>query len=305
MSESKSEENNAADDIHITEDGSVTLKDYDTGELYHNRAGAYTEALENFVKPLSLQNLKDEQRPIAFLDVCFGLGYNTFVLLSELICLDLQTDSLKITAIEKFERPLLYIDKILEYERFSALKAGIMSEAPEFYAGKFGNWTFSLAGPKRHIKVTFELVQGDLREAIPQLALARPNTYSGILHDPFSPRRAPELWTLELFDCYRKLLAMPFGRVVTYSAASAVRGGFIRCGMKVRRTPAVGAKSGGTLAMLDENGTVSDGLPLLPEEAAKLAGRAGVPYSDATFSKSSIDIVRAREQVQRLEFPLS
>jgi hypothetical protein len=34
-----------------TEDGSLSIRDAATGELHHNRAGAYEEALVNYVQP--------------------------------------------------------------------------------------------------------------------------------------------------------------------------------------------------------------------------------------------------------------
>ena len=291
------------DEIHITEDGSLTLKDEVTGELYHNRAGALTEALANFVEPLNLRSLESETRQLAFLDVCFGLGYNTFVLLNELTKLDLQSHSIKIVAIEKFPKPLLYISRVLEDSRLGDLRLRMEAQAKELIAGKFGEWSFSLEGKGGRLSIQFQLLQGDLREMVPNLVEHFAWEFDGILHDPFSPRRAPELWTIDLFECYKKLLA-PRGKVVTYSSASAVRGGFSKCGMLVRRTPAVGGKSGGTLAMLPRaDGTVSDGLPLLEEETVKLAGRAGVPYQDETFCKTSAEIMREREQNQKLQFP--
>lgn len=293
------------EEIHITEDGSLTLKDDVTGELYHNRAGALTEAMTNFVEPLNLRRLETEKRRLIFLDVCFGLGYNTFVLLNELAALKLQTELVKIVAIEKFPKPLLYISKVLDDPRFSDLKTRMHLQAPELYLGRYGKWKFSLPCKSGEIAVEFELMQGDLRQVVPSLVEELSEAIDGILHDPFSPRRAPELWTIDLFDCYRKLLVPGRGKVVTYSAASAVRGGFRRCGMIVRRTRAVGGKSGGTLAMLPGAYAPDvDGLPLLDAEVEKLAGRAGVPYQDKTFCKTSAEILQEREQEQNLQFPI-
>ncbi|MBX9952957.1 MAG: hypothetical protein K2Y39_27535 [Candidatus Obscuribacterales bacterium] len=296
--------NESADDAHLTEDGSLTLKDDETGELYHNRAGAYTEALANFVEPLNLEELCREKRQLAFLDVCFGLGYNTFCLLSELSNLDLQAESIKIVAIEKFEKPLLYIDRVLADERFQKLNMQIANQASGLASGRFGTWMFLLHCGAREVRVDFELLQGDLRRLVPSLVTSYRGIFDGIFHDPFSARRAPELWTIDLFECYKHLLREPNGKVVTYSAASAIRGGFQQCGMVVRRTTAVGAKSGGTLVLLPSAAHIDDaGLPLLIEERDKLAGRAGVPYRDAQFCKTAKEILRGREEEQKLLFP--
>lgn len=296
--------NQSDEEIQITEDGSLTLKDEETGELYHNRAGAYTEALANFVEPLNLLALASQRRQLAFLDVCFGLGYNTFVLLNELSNLDLQTDSIKIVAIEKFQHPLLYISRVLADGRFQKLMEQIAAQAPGLCAGNFGIYTFTLPCKSRSVRVHFDLLQGDLRNVVPSMAPKYGKVFDGIFHDPFSPRRVPELWTIDLFECYKKLLFEPTGKVVTYSAASAIRSAFLKCGMNVFRTAAVGEKNGGTLVMLASNvGSESENLPLLDDESQKLAGRAGVPYRDANFCKSSSEIVQAREAEQKLLFP--
>ncbi len=296
--------NLSREEIHITEDGSLTLKDEETGELYHNRAGAYTESLANFVEPLDLLTLASQRRQLAFLDVCFGLGYNTFALLNELSKLDLETDSIKIVAIEKFQKPLLYISKVIADDRFKKLKEQMEAQAPKLCAGNFGIYTFTMPCKSRVVRVHFDLLEGDLRQVVPSMVAKFGRVFDGIFHDPFSPRRVPELWTIDLFECYKKLLFDPTGKVVTYSSASAVRSGFQKCGMNVFRTTAVGGKSGGTLVMLPSNGSSeNDNLPLLAEESEKLAGRAGVPYRDAEFRKSSEEIVQAREREQKLLFP--
>ncbi len=293
------------EETHITEDGSLTLKDEETGELYHNRAGAFTEALANFVEPMNLSSIASDKRQLAFLDVCFGLGYNTLALLNSLCELNLRAESVRVVAIEKFQKPLLYIDRVLGDDRFQMLRKSIESEAPSLMRGEFGSVRFSLQCASRAVPVRFDLLEGDLRNCIPQLVDRESGKIDGIFHDPFSPRRAPELWTIDLFECYKRMLFYPSGKIVTYSAASAVRGAFQQCGMIVRRTSAVGGKSGGTLAMLScESFDETFGLPLFDEELEKLGGRAGVPYRDMHFCKTQREIVRAREAEQRRLFPI-
>src|SRR5271154_6174665 len=68
-----------------TEDGSITCLDQESGELYHNKAGAYSEALHHYVQVCDLVDRVNRQASIAILDVCFGLGYNTFVFIDQLI----------------------------------------------------------------------------------------------------------------------------------------------------------------------------------------------------------------------------
>src|SRR5688572_25982978 len=72
-----------------TADGTMTLRDKITGELYHNSGGAFLESMENYVLPARLEDIiqrrkgesNDESKSIIrVVDACFGMGYNTFAL---------------------------------------------------------------------------------------------------------------------------------------------------------------------------------------------------------------------------------
>lgn len=305
--------------LHITADGSVTLQDEETGELFHNRAGAYSEALVNFVRPLSLEKNAFALKEYAVLDVCFGLGYNTFALLMELTQLPSAIERVKVMAIEKNELPLSHLSDVLRDERLKLLRHAIEEGAPEFAAGALGVHHFVIGGidpidptdtKARKIAVEIDLIGEDLRAVVPRLAadVRYRRSIDAIFHDAFSPLRAPSLWTIDLFDCYRRLLKMPGGRFVTYSAASAVRGALEQCEFTVRRTSALGAKRGGTLAILGESlGAAyldNESLDLLEEELLKMHGRPGVPYRDPTFQESCKNIQIAREAEQDVLFPV-
>ncbi len=141
-------------------------------------------------------------------------------------------------------------------------------------------------------RIELELCVGDLRQVVPALA----GPFDAVFHDPFSPASMPELWTLELFAHYARLLDKPHGKLLTYSTAAAVRGALQQAGFQVYKTPALGGKLGGTIA-----GFVPGlGLPLDAYETAYIASRAGIPYSDPTLSLSG-EAVRqhraARQQV--------
>lgn len=307
---------NEIEKLHITADGSVTLQDEETGELFHNRAGAYSEALVNFVRPLSLEKNAFALKEYAVLDVCFGLGYNTFALLMELALLPSAIERVKVLAIEKNELPLHHLSDVLRDERLKLLRDAIEEGAPAFAAGALGVHQFVIGGidptgtKARKITVEINLIGEDLRVVVPRLAaeVRFKRSLDAIFHDAFSPLRAPYLWTIDLFDCYRKLLRMPGGRFVTYSAASAIRGALEQCEFTVRRTAGLGAKRGGTLAILGESlgaaNLENESLDLLEEELHKMHGRPGVPYRDPTFQESCKNIQIAREAEQDLLFPV-
>ena len=57
----------------------------ETGELFHNKAGASTEALQLCTIPSELLKKLSITGHIRLLDACYGLGYNTWVLVRELL----------------------------------------------------------------------------------------------------------------------------------------------------------------------------------------------------------------------------
>ncbi|MBC7998423.1 MAG: hypothetical protein IAF58_10790 [Leptolyngbya sp.] len=312
---------NEADTIHITADGSITLKDIETGELFHNRAGAYTEALVNFVQPLYLHKHAVEKQEYAVMDVCFGLGYNTFALLTELAQLPSKIERVQVVAIEKNELPLRHLNDVLNDKRFVPLNDAMKNSCPALFDGEIGKHHFSIVGygaggsSSKEIRVEINLIREDLRQVIPRLANDADfiGSFDAIFHDAFSPLRAPYLWTVDLFQCYKRLLKNyqgnnPGGRVVTYSAASAVRSALEQCGFCIRRTEALGAKNGGTLAILTDGEAgiqVGDeALELLEHEVLKMHGRPGVPHRDPTFQDTWKNIQIAREAEQDVLFPV-
>src|SRR5690606_14158191 len=137
-----------------------------------------------------------------------------------------------------------------------------------------------------------EFLIEDLRVCLPDLSPG----FDLIFHDPFSPQKAPELWSVDLFRQYYRLLARPHGRILTYSAAGAVRGGLQEAGLAVGRTAGVAAKSGGRIGGFEA--ALADSLS--DEERAFIASRAGIPYRDADLrqSRENIRANRLAEQQQ-------
>lgn len=297
-----------------TEDGSLSIRDEATGELQHNRAGAYAEALVNYVQPagvLSAAASRMHAGDLRILDVCFGLGYNSLVLLSEIVDKKLDYQSINILGIEKDAEIVSLIPAVLRYEKFRPLTELVdFSKIAEFRAESFS---------VGKIAVTLQVVQDDIRNIIPMLANLGQNecgantackAISGIrdwdlvFHDPFSAKHVPELWTVDFFRCYHHLLQVRAGRVLTYSSAAAVRGGLRAAGFNVFRSQALGGKSGGTVGSIDERQREFGShylLPLEEDENLRLSTASGIPYRDETFAAPSADI-RARRLVEQFEF---
>ena len=94
-------------------DGSLSCFDPSTGELYHNRVGAYTEALSHYVQPSQALHYLRQNPRLSLLDVCFGLGYNTFTLWNEILKSDIPHFSIHTLGIELDPNILSLIPHIL------------------------------------------------------------------------------------------------------------------------------------------------------------------------------------------------
>lgn len=267
-----------------TEDGSLSLQDDETGELYHNRAGAYSEALLNYVRPSGALKRLQAHSKLAILDVCFGLGYNSFVLLQEAIANN-ATGQISIYAIEKNDSILAVLPAVLSNERFNALSSCF--DLAELHLQR------QLTVLVNNLQIELNLDINTVQNSLPNFSL--PVDY--VYHDPFSPRRMPELWTVDIFRRYVAILSARKGAILTYSSAGAVRGGLSEAGFLVRKTTALGGKSGGTIGLIEE-GREFDYSQLNEVEAKKMSGSAGIPYTDKGFLLCRQEILNLRQLEQ-------
>lgn len=67
----------------ITGDYSIGLLSKDSDDIYHSIYGALTESYEKFIEPLNLSEFSKHKNNLNILDVCFGIGYNTKILMNE------------------------------------------------------------------------------------------------------------------------------------------------------------------------------------------------------------------------------
>ncbi|MBX9879875.1 MAG: hypothetical protein K2Y22_15565 [Candidatus Obscuribacterales bacterium] len=274
----------------VTGDESITCFNDETGELYHNQAGAFTEALKNYVEPAGLAAIA-KTGSVTVMDVCFGLGYNTFVLLDELRKLGITCD-VNILGLDIDEAILSVLDDVLADKRFAELRKFMNSEV---FKSEFGVYEFQLDEAGK-IRVHLKVKQQDIREA----AMTLEQDFDLVFHDGFSPYKVPELWTVDLFRRYHKLLGARRGALLTYSAAPAVRAGLRLAGFNVFATTAVGSKHGGTLATISaEDERRQKAAPLTDEQEERLKTRSGIPYRDnetLTATREQVMSLREREQ---------
>ena len=193
-------------------DGSNTLYSVEFDEPYHStKDGALHESLEKHVKPaLALQKNKDK---LTILDICFGLGYNTFATLSYIKKQKLST---KVHILSpEFDEGLVRSLETFDYPKeFENIKHIIQAISQNLY---YEDEQFKI-----------EILLGDARQSIPQIK----EKIDIVYQDAFSPKHNPLLWTTEYFHDIRAI-SKDDVILTTYSTAIATRMGLYENGFKI------------------------------------------------------------------------
>lgn len=299
-------------------DGSYTLSDPETGELYHNAVGAITEAFCHYVQPSDVKGLLQNKSHVVIADICFGLGYNTWMWLAEACRIaqetpNLQTGSITVLAIDGDFSLTRFYPRILADPTFSSFESFLTpsehnidyqtqdGEIQNYHQNRIEILKGHFLTPKgSSITVSVELLCVDLRAWL--VAEGLPAAVDLIFHDPFSPRRVCELWTLEIFQRYFRALTPCNGRVLTYSSANAVRAALRDSGFVIYQTPPLGRKHRGGLCgiagsqLADPDGGLT---PLDKEGQGILSGAAWVPYRDPSGCADRVEIQENRRLEQQ------
>lgn len=151
------------------------------------------------------------------------------------------------------------------------------------------------------LDLTLDLLIEDLRQSLACHPVLARLAVDFVCHDAYSPNRAPELWTQDVFAQYFERLKARNGRVLTYSTAAAVGGGLRAAGFHVYRSAGLGRKSGGTVASvapLGEFPSQTGIRTLTGEEETILASRSGLPYRDPALQETRDSVTRQRALAQ-------
>ena len=196
-----------------TKDKSYTFFNEEYQEIYHSQTGALEEAQKKYIEPLGV---KDNQ---VILDICFGLGYNTFAAIEN-------AKHLKIIALEKDP-------KVLEDLQTLDIKGNynIIKKVAKDYYYKDDNYEI-------------KLILGPAEETIKKVK----EKFDVVFLDPFAPRNNPELWTEEFFkEIYSRM--KKGAKLATYSCARKIRDNLKSAGFKVINGPNVGRRGPSTNAI--------------------------------------------------------
>ncbi|HIQ26978.1 MAG TPA: hypothetical protein EYH42_00580 [Sulfurovum sp.] len=202
----------AKKDLVLCEDGSYTLYSHAFNEAYHStKDGALYESLEKHVKPAL--HLRSEKEKLTILDICFGLGYNTFATLyyiqkhhlnTKIHILSPEFDEALVRSLHTFDFPSEF-DSIRHIIR--AVAEDLIYEDDQF---------------------KIEVLLGDARHILPAISKKVDIVYQ----DAFSPMHNPLLWTREWFFDVRGICNED-AILTTYSTAAAIRLGLYENGFYI------------------------------------------------------------------------
>lgn len=252
-----------------TGDGTLSLYSSDYGEAMHSLSGAYQEALLKHVYPSQVINLKGER--IVVLDIGFGLGYNVLALLREFLKKDsgqfLQVISLELDLSHAPLMAEISFDDDRDYI-YDSIRVAARS-------GVFAAKRFSI-----------EIICGDARRSLKEMDRS---DIDAVFHDPYSPSKNPELWSVEFFKELRRVVR-DNGILTTYSSALQIRIALMEAGFTIGPGPSVGEKREGTIA------TVSGRIqPLSLRSIIELKDNSNsVPYRDINLQDTREKILQRR-----------
>lgn len=262
-----------------TADGSFTFFSEKFGEAFHSRQGAKTEAQLKFVETCQLAQKARQQPVLRLLDVCYGLGYNSAAAL-EAIWASNPHCRVELVALE--------LDPTVPQTAIAhqLLKAW-SPPIPDLLT------VFATALQVQTERFQGQLYLEDARISIQQLHRANFQA-DAIFLDPFSPRRCPQLWTVEFLREVAGCCA-PTGRLATYSCAAAVRSALVAAGFAIGSIHPVGDRHPGTLASFNS----ADFPPLSRRAREHLQTRAAIPYRDPHLCDPASAIWQRRQEEQQ------
>ena len=216
-------------ELKPTNDGTYTMYSTEFDECYHStRDGAFNESLNKHIIPAFNLLKKDK---ITILDICFGLGFNTF---SAIYYYKTYAPTTKLHIISpELDKELVQGLKDFKYPKeFKSLKPIIKAISKNFF---YEDEQFKI-----------EVLIGDARELIRDIDTKIDICYQ----DAFSPKKNPALWTKEYFSDLKKVASSDF-ILTTYSSATPVRMGLYENGFKLYTPPKANVRSG-TIASFKE-----------------------------------------------------
>ncbi len=273
----------------LTDDGSYSINSREINhkiETLHTSTGAISEAFEKFIKPMKFDYSKD----IAILDICAGLGYNSSAAIDDFLKKE-DNSNLTIDMVE-ISSPTLACGLLVP----SPIEAhNITCKAIEEELIKTNYACLELEKTAIPKNIDINVYIEDARKTVQNL---KDKQYDAIFLDPFSQNMAPELFSLDLFKEFKRIIK-DNGIIATYTSAAPVRGAFIEAGFYVGQGPIFGRKQGGTLASPSPE-MLEISLPKNDEIRIALSD-VGISFKDPGLNNSSKYILDKRTEERHRE----
>ncbi|WP_298500651.1 MnmC family methyltransferase [uncultured Methanobrevibacter sp.] len=268
----------------LTDDGSYSINSKEINhkiETLHTSTGAISESFEKFIKPMKF----DYDRDIAILDICAGIGYNTSAAVADFMKNNSKSN-LTIDMVEISKATLacglLVPSPIKEHN--------ITKKAIENELIKQNYAALSLEDCEIPENIDINVYIEDARQTVQRLD---DNSYDAIFLDPFSQNMAPELFSVEFFKEFRRVIK-DNGIVATYTSSAPVREAFLEADFYIGLGPIFGRKQGGTLASPNPE-MLETSLPKNDEIRIALSD-VGIPFRDPDLNDNSDAILERRTE---------
>lgn len=268
----------------LTDDGSYSINSKEINhkiETLHTSTGAISEAFEKFIKPIKF----DYEDDIAILDICAGLGYNSSAAIDDFLKNSkdshLTIDMVEISA-ATLACGLLVPSPIRAHD--------ITRKAIEKELIKMDYAALELEKTEIPENIDINVFIEDARQTVQKLD---DDSYDAIFLDPFSQNMAPELFSLDFFKEFRRIIK-DTGIVATYTSSAPVRAAFIEADFYIGLGPIFGRKQGGTLASPSQE-MLDTSLPKNDEIRIALSD-VGIPFRDPGLNNSSEYILEKRTE---------
>ncbi len=193
----------------VTKDGSSTLYSISYDQHFHSlEDGAIFETLNKHIIP-AIQYHKNKKQ-INILDICFGLGYNTFTTIYYILQnkLDINVNIYSPELDEKLVKNLINFEYPKEFDSIKNIINKVVTN------GYYEDENFSI-----------NLYFGDARDYIKTL-----KNIDIVYQDAFSSDVNKELWTLEYFKDIKQILSDD-AIITTYSISTPIRLGMSENGL--------------------------------------------------------------------------
>ena len=268
----------------LTDDGSYSINSKEINhkiETLHTSTGAISEAFEKFIKPMKF----DYEDDIAILDICAGLGYNSSAAIDDFMK-NSKDSNLTIDMVE-ISAATLACGLLVP----SPIKAhDITRKAIEKELIKTDYAALELETTEIPENIDINVFIEDARQTVQKLD---DTSYDAIFLDPFSQNMAPELFSLDFFKEFRRIIKNT-GIVATYTSSAPVRAAFIEADFYIGLGPIFGRKQGGTLASPSQE-MLDISLPKNDEIRIALSD-VGIPFRDPGLNNSSEYILEKRTE---------